>query len=204
MTAALVLVVGQAAVAEPTSPGLQGSSSLNGAKLEPARLRPSKLEPSRLEAAKKHKDGPAFKKVLLDFVRGGFSSDKLQGVVTSIPASRLGELFFDVAGEIERQELRPTATAVGYYMAALTDPKGQRFKEAKQRILEIVLQDGLTQEQAAHLYDGGIATFTELFRLKVGITREGVDHSLRELQKIKTVYQLRSARELSAPDTENE
>jgi len=188
--AGLALMSVQVGIAEPARTGLQGSSSLNGAKLEPTRLRPSRVETSKLEPAQKLQlQRPSLQKASSDLVRNGITGAKLQGAASSIPPSSLGELFFDVAGELERLEGGVTETSMGYYMAALSDPAGQRYKDAKRRVGEILLQGAITREQAARLYDGGMAVFMGLYRMKVGLTRDGMESGLRDLKEIKLAYQ---------------
>lgn len=203
--AGLALISVQVGIAEPARTGIQGSSSLNSAKLEPTRLQPSRVEASKLEPAQKSPlQRPSLQKVSSDLVRDGLTGAKLQGAASSIPPSTLGELFFDVAGELERSEGGVTEASLGYYMAALSDPVGRRYKEAKRKVGEILRQSDLSHEQAVSLYDGGLAVFMGLYRLKMGLTRDGVESSLRDLKEIKLAYQERgevgTGTESSPPD----
>ena len=204
--AGLALMSAQVGIAEPAPrTKLQGSSSLNGAKLESTRLRSSRLETSRLEPAQKSPlQRPSLQKASSDLTRDGITETKVQGAASSIPPSCLGELFFDVAGEIERLEGGITETSMGYYMAALTEPAGRRYKEAKRRVGEILLQSDLSPEQAAGLYDGGMAVFMDLYRSKMGLTRDGVESGLRDLKEIKFAFRERgdadAGSESSPPD----
>ncbi|MCH7224726.1 hypothetical protein [Haloferula sp. A504] len=120
--------------------------------------------------------------------RRGLSEASLQGAATRIPKSRIGELLFDVAGELEGMEVDMREEAVGYYMAALADPEGDRYEEAKRRLRRIFLYGGLPHEEAARLYEGGWSIFTELSEPRIGLDREGLASARRDLRELRAEY----------------
>ena len=153
---------------------------LDGAKLD----RGNGLERTKLQPSGSLKR-PTLKTLALDIVKGELSPAELQAAASSIPPSKLGEMFFGVAQELEKIEKKITATSMGYYMAALTVPDGPKYEAAKQRIREVVLQKGLSAEDAMRLYDGGRAQFEQLYRGDLGITKSDAVDAVEVLRKIK-------------------
>ncbi len=167
----------------------QGSGKLEGEGVQGSELETSKTQSSKLDSApKKALEPAALKKAASGLARASLSSAGLHGSVSSVPESQLGTLFYDVGQVLEQMEEGVTETSVGYYMASLTDPEGERFKAAKKRLEEIILDDDLTYEQAVSLYDGGLATFTRLYQMKLGMTSESVQVGMLEMRKIKVAY----------------
>ena len=138
---------------------------------------------------------PSLRTVSPELVRGGLTPRKLEGAASRIPSSQLGFLFFGIAQELEKQEGETTVTALGYYMAALTDPHGSHFADAKRRIEQVVLRSGVSHEEAVRLYDGGLGRFKDLSRSGVGITKDGVGEALVALSDIKAAYHAKRRRE---------
>jgi len=150
------------------------------------------LKRAKQQASRLHRERPSIKTLSLELATGGLTPKKLQGATSSIPPSQLGALFYGVALELEKLEGKSSQTALGYYMAALTDPLGQHYQDAKRRIRELVLREGLSAEEATGLYDGAIATFKELFRSEIGITRDGARRGLCDLSEIKAAYRAKA------------
>lgn len=201
------------ATAEPASGGLEGSPGLGGSeglhsgrvglrggeRLGRLRLQPSARQPTpRLQVARTQSAGcpvsrATLKNAAAEIARQGLSEVSLQGAATSIPRSQIGVLLFDVGGELERMEADMDEEAVGYYMAALADPQGERYDEAKRRLHEIFLEGGLSHEEAVRLYAGGWSTFAELSEPRIGLTREGLASARRDLRELKSTYHQRRA-----------
>lgn len=76
-------------------------------------------------------------------------------------------------------------------MAALADPRGDRYEEAKRRLRRIFLYGGLSHDEAVRLYEGGWSTFTELSEPRIGLTREGIASARRDLRELKAAYHRR-------------
>ncbi len=138
------------------------------------------LEPSRLD-----RNRPALARPALEPARGGLQDVKLEGAPSSIPPSRLGFLFFGVAQELEKLEGETTETAIGYYMAALTDLRGPRREEAKRKIRSTIGRNDLAPKDARRLFKGGLKKLRDLHRSKLGITRNGLARALGEIRGLK-------------------
>jgi len=182
--------------------GLRGSGGLRGGGLGGARLRPSGLQGSRLESssvqsAKLESAKPqasvkllnpgALKRKAQELGNTDLGSKSLQGVASSIPRSQVGALLYDVAGILKAQE-DMSEVVVGYYMAVLADPQGQRHDDALKRLKEIFLAKDLKHEEAVQLYDGGLETMKSLVELKIGLTESGYQAGLLSLQEVKVAY----------------
>jgi hypothetical protein len=175
---------------EPASCGLE-RSRLEGC----GAVEGSKLEASRLALVR-----PRLEVLSLELARGGLTTGEVEGAASGIPPSQLGALFFGVARELETLEGGTTETAIGYYMASLTDRRGPHYHDARRRIREAVLDRDLSAEEAAALYDGGRNTFEQLYKARLGISRRAAREALRDLAGIKADYHFRS-RPIRAPST---
>ncbi len=185
--------------------GLEGSASLGGAKLKPtkvqggslqrgklesSKLTPSqidggKLQPGKCDEAQAVVQAARLSKLATELSRGDLTQARVQAAAASAGVSILGELFYGVARELESVEGGVTETAIGYYMAALADPAGARYAEAKKRLLEILLAKDLSTAAATALFDGGVGTLKELCRMDLGLSREGIAHCGRDLDQIQ-------------------
>ena len=128
---------------------------------------------------------PTLKQAAIQLTRGGLTADKIKATTSGLNSGILGELFYGVAKELETMEGATSDTAVGYYMAALADPEGPCFGEARKRLIDILLADALSGEQANQLFEGGLSTLKGLCGMDVGITPEGLDRCSRELAAIR-------------------
>lgn len=205
--AALVLTIGMTdpIVAQSRSGGLQGSPGLGGAGrlgagsggLRTTRLQPAaRQQGSRLQAvpARSSQLGAnqaSLRNTAANLARGGLSTAKLKGAASSIPPSQIGALLFDVARELEAMEADMTDVAVGYYMAALADPQGDRYDEAKRRLHGIFLEGTLSHEEAVGLYAVGKSIFKDLSQPRIGLTRGGLASARRDLEDLKSTYHRR-------------
>jgi hypothetical protein len=125
--------------------------------------------------------------------RQGLSGAKVDGATSSIPKSQVGALLYDVGRELETMDEDMTEVAVGYYMAALADPEGERHGDAKRRLHEIFLDDELSHDEAVRLYDGGKAILDGLSEPRIGLTRDGLAAGRQDLEKLKRAYHQRRA-----------
>lgn len=156
---------------------------LDGAKLE----RSSSLDRTKLQSGSGLKR-PTLERLALGISKGELSTAKLEAAASRIPPSKLGELFFGVAQELEKIETKITGTSMGYYMAALTVPDGPKYEAAKQRIREVLLQKDLPASDAVRLYDGGRAQFRQIYQSNVGIAKSEVKDAQEDLRKIREEY----------------
>lgn len=179
--------------AEPDASRLQSARSLGASKLEPARLHTARRHPARLQPMRHVRLPSSVRALSSELVRNTLSTAEVKGAASGIPPSKLGELFYGVGLELERQEGELTHTAVGYYIAALTDPAGEYYADAKRRLREVLLEDELSHEQAVGLYNGGLATFRDLCNSNLGIVKSGISSGLSDLREIKLAYHAKRA-----------
>lgn len=209
----VLMTAGIPVVAGFNSEGVQGSSGLQGARglkggspgLRISGIQPAtRQKPVRIQAARTRLNEPVTDAVMkgatAKVARDDLSETKLQGAASSIPKSRIGELLFDVARELEGMEQDMTEVAVGYYMAALADPEGHRHEAARERLHEIFLDEHLSREEAVRLYDEGKSILTELSEPRIGLTREGLASARRDLGELRAAYhRQRELRAAEAP-----
>ena len=174
--------------------GLQGGSRFQTPRVQTSVRRPNvRLQAARIRSTEGLANRVTLKRAAADMARRELSGTPLEGAATRIPKSQIGVLMFDVAGELERMEVDMGAEAVGYYMAALADPEGDRYDEAKRRLNQIFLHSGLSHEEAVRLYDGGLSTFAELSEPRIGLTRDGLAFARQDLRQLKAEYHRRRA-----------
>lgn len=173
--------------------GLQGGGGLQVPRIQTAPPPVVRLQTARIRSTEGLANRATLKRAVADMARRELSGTPLEGAATSIPKSQIGVLMFDVAGELERMEVDMGAEAVGYYMAALADPEGERYDEAKRRLNRIFLHSDLSHEEAVRLYDGGLSIFAELSEPRIGLTRDGLASARRDLRALKAEYHRRRA-----------
>lgn len=176
--------------------GLQ-TSPLDSSRLDSTKKQAStKLDSVRSEADRARLNPATLKKTAGELTRGGLSTAKIESAATTIPKSQVGALLYDVALELEAIEDQDMMdVAVGYYMAALADPEGERHQDAKKRLFEIFLDPKLEHEDAVHLYDQGKTTLDELSDSTIGLTPNGKKSGLLELRELRAAYHARRERE---------
>jgi hypothetical protein len=191
---------GGAGLNEGGERGLTGGSLQSG-RLEGRSLKSSRLQPAKLQSAKPQQGADRLNPKVIklkaaELAEGGLGVEKIQGAVSTIPRTQVGELLYDVAGVLWLMEGDMTDVAVGYYMAVLADPQGERHDDAFKRLMEIFLDKDLEHERAVRLYDSGLETMKGLVGIKIGLTPNGHQSGLRTLQEVKAAYQLKRRRDM--------
>ncbi|MCF7673962.1 MAG: hypothetical protein K9N23_10805 [Akkermansiaceae bacterium] len=171
------------------------TGGLQGGRLESSSVQGAKLEPAKPQAGAKLLNSATLKRKATELAKSDLGTKSLQGATSTIPRSQVGELLYDVAGAILLLEENISEVAVGYYMAVLADPQGERFDDAVKQLNKIFLDKDLEHSEAVRLYDGGLETMKSLVELKIGLTEGGYQSGLGTLQEVKTAYQQRRARE---------
>lgn len=189
-----------------SGPGLNGGRLQSG-RLQDGSLEDPSLQPSRLKGAKSPRgaerlNSTAIRLKAAELAEGGLGVEKIQGAVSTIPRSQVGALLYDVAGVLSHMGEEMSEVAIGYYMAVLADPEGERHDDARRRLLEILLDGNLDHQKAVQLYGSGLATMKGLVDIKIGLTEEGHRAALLTLQEVRVAYQ--SRRKRSDPDGEQE
>ena len=173
---------------------------LKTSRLERGQLKASPLRGAKLESARPQEGAGLLKSATLkrkatELTTKGFGTKALQGAVSTIPRSQVGELLYDVASLLQQDELTKDV-AIGYYMAVLADPLGARHDDALARLKEIFLKHDLQHTEAVGLYDSGLETMKGLIAAKIGLTEEGFRAGLYALQEVKIAYHNRRKQEM--------
>ncbi len=189
------------------SSGLQGgrlqTSGLQGGGLKTSSLEGAKLEGIRAKQGAECLSSAAIKLKATELAQGGFGVEKVQGAFSNIPRTQVGELLYDAAGLMSLMGEEMSEVVTGYYMAVLADPEGKRHDAALARLLEIFLAKDLDHKKAVRLYDGGLETMKGLVDIKIGLTAEGHQASLRSLQVVRAAYQHRRKQDVDVSATED-
>ncbi len=175
--------------------GLQ-ASGLDGARLKTSSIKSTKLEGAKPQQGAKRLNPATIKRKATELAEGGLGTKQLQGAASTIPRTQVGELLYDVASLLMMQGAEMKDVGIGYYMAVLADPQGERHDDALARLKEIFLDKELEHEEAVRLYDSGLETMKSLVSIKIGITDEGYRSGLLTLQEVKAAYHQRLAKEV--------
>ena len=197
-------------VATPVCAQLQGEGLESGAglkhgglktgRLKCGRLKTAPLRGAKLESAKPQEgarllETATLKRKATELAKKGLGTKALQGAVSTMPRTQVGELFYNVASLLLQQELTKDI-AIGYYMAVLADPGGARHDDALKQLKTIFLDHDLEHEEAARLYDGGLETMSSLVGINIGLTDEDHRYGLLTLQEVKIAYHNRRKQEM--------
>ena len=179
--------------------GLNGGSlktnRLQGGRLKTNTLGQAKLDSAKPESGEKLLNAATLKRKATELTEKGLGTESLQGAVSTIPRTQVGELLYDVASLLALQEASMKDVAVGYYMAVLADPEGQRHDDALMRLLEIFLDRKLEHAEAMRLYDSGLETMKSLVESSIGLTKDGHRAGLGSLQEVRLAYHQKRAKE---------